>query len=320
MKLKYKIYSIISLILAANIAFAITIIPTAMGEIKIKEKPIRVITLEHRYTEMALGLGVAPVGVADIKSYKNYDGVLANGLNQALNVGRREAPNIETIARLRPDIIIGARLRNANAFPILSKIARTLLFNYIEISKTRQSPLQEMAQEFNLVAKALEKEKQAKIVLSKYNKIIEEDKQKISRLKQQGLLKSNKIAIAQFLPGSPKIRLFTTDSVAMNALVKVGLQPAWNVKGGDSNMGYLTVSINTLQSLGDFNFFYFNERSDQSQLKQTFNSKVWQSFNFVKSGSVYSMKEKTWPWGGPIAVADFISQVTSKLEKEAYRK
>ena len=79
-------------------------------------------------------------------------------------------------------------------------------------------------------------------------------------------------------------------------------------------MGYLTVSIDALAKLGNFHFFYFNERQDNSQLEITMNSPVWQSFSFVKKGLTHELSEKTWPWGGPVALAQFVEQVVALLE------
>ncbi|WP_119344919.1 ABC transporter substrate-binding protein [Facilibium subflavum] len=318
MKRYYRIFGLIMMLLVGGISQAQVSIPTENGELTVfKHK--RVITLEHRYTEMVLSLGIIPVGVADIKSYMDYDGVFATKLKDTKDVGRRAAPNIEAMARLKPDVIIGTYLRNTNAFALLQKVAPTLLFSYIQVPEDHKSPLNQMLYEFNLVAKALGKQKKAKEVLKQYQQKIAKARQTITQLKAKGLLKSDRIAIAQFLPGSPKVRLFTTDSVAMDALKQVGLKPAWQVKAGEAGMGYLTVGINTLRPLGVFNFFYFNERSDDSQLQRTIHSKLWQSFGFVKADLAFELGQKSWPWGGPVAVADFVLQITDILVKKSHQ-
>jgi iron complex transport system substrate-binding protein len=297
---KLTIIIILNLIFLINITYA--------------NSPMRIITLEHRYTEMVLSLGITPVGVADIESYQLFDGIDAKKLNSVQSVGRRAAPSLEEISLLKPNLILGAKLRNQSTYPILSSIAPTVLFDYIEMPNNKINALDEMLLEFKQIAKKTHKEAQAKVILNQYYKILNQSKLKIEKLKANGKLKTDKIAIAQFLPGSPKIRLFTADAVAIKALEEVGLKPAWNINGGDSNLGYLTVSIQNLQNLGLLNFFYFNERSDDSQLEKTIHSPVWQSFPFVKNKLTYRMKTDTWPWGGPLAVADFVKQVVNDLE------
>lgn len=294
---------------------AATIVNTAMGEVVLKTAPKRVITLEHRYSEMVLSLGIVPVGVADIESYKRYDGIDGGKLKGVHDVGRRAAPNLESIGLLKPDLIIGARLRNASVYPLLSKIAPTLLFSYIEPPSNGISPYDEMIDEYKRIAKVLNRQKQAEVVLSMLNETIVKAQAEIKRLKAEGRLTSDRVAIAQFLPGSPKIRLMTTDSVAIEALEKIGLKPAWNREAGLEGTGYETVSIDVLMRLGLFHLFYINERADDAELKKTMSSPIWQHMAFVEAGLTARMAEDIWPWGGPLAVKKLIEHVVDVLAK-----
>ncbi|ODN42052.1 ABC transporter substrate-binding protein [Piscirickettsia litoralis] len=295
------------------------IINTAMGKVTVKSAK-RVITLEHRYTEMALSLGIIPVGVADIKSYQNYDGIDGKKLDTIENVGQRAAPNLESIANLRPTLMIGANLRNAPVYPVLSSIAPTLLFNYIQMPNNQEQPLAEMFAEFKTVAKALGKKEQAGKIMASYARTVAEAKAEINHLRQQGELLSDEVAVAQFLPGSPKLRLLTTDSVAIEVLNSIGLQAAWPVKGGPSTFGYRTVGIQTLSVLGQANVFYFNERADDHYLESTLKSPIWLNLPFVKSGLTYRLNQQTWPWGGPVALEKFIDEVVNDLKQKSQKK
>jgi iron complex transport system substrate-binding protein len=279
------------------------------------ETPKNIITLEHRYTEMILSLGLVPKGVADIFSYQNYDGVYSNKLNNIRDVGKRSLPSITTITTLKPDLIIGANFRNIQAFKILNKIAPTVLFDYIDTSNYNGSSLSSMFHEFKAVAKLVNKSSKAKDIINEFNQDLFNLHKKIALLKANKDLTNDRIAIAQFLPGSSKIRLFTTDSVSMELMTKLGLKPAWDVSSGYTGMGYRTVSFSTLQQLGKFNFFYFNERSDDTQLKKIFASNIWKSFDFVKAGLVYELNKDTWPWGGPISSEKLMQQVVNKLDQ-----
>ncbi|MGJ3500422.1 Ferric-citrate-binding protein [Piscirickettsia salmonis] len=292
-------------------------INTVMGHITVKVPVKRVITLEHRYTEMVLSLGVIPIGVADIKSYQEYDGVDEKKLKGVESVGRRAAPNLELIASLKPDLIIGAKLRNASVYPVLSSISPSLLFNYIQMPNGKEQPLARLFAEFNTIAKLLGKTQQAKKIIANYNKTVTEAKATINQLKQQGLLKSDRVAIAQFLPGSPKLRLLTTDSVAIEVLKSMGLKAAWPVKGGPSTLGYRTVGIQRLSTLGQTNVFYFNERADDSYLKNTLSNPLWLNLPFVKSALTYRFSQQIWPWGGPVALEKFINEVVDNFKQKS---
>lgn len=110
-RLIYKIKLMILIVFSGTQTLSALTINTAMGNVNLTpSKNPKVVTLEHRYTEMVLSLGVTPIGVADIKSYQTFDGIDALKLSQTLDVGRRAAPSIEAIARLKPSLIIGAEV------------------------------------------------------------------------------------------------------------------------------------------------------------------------------------------------------------------
>lgn len=72
----------------------------------------RVIALEWVYAENLLALGIQPVGVADIQGYKQYVNVQPSLTESVVDVGTRQEPNLEAIAQLKPDLILGVELRH----------------------------------------------------------------------------------------------------------------------------------------------------------------------------------------------------------------
>jgi ferric hydroxamate transport system substrate-binding protein len=65
----------------------------------------RVVALEWNVAEHAVSLGVMPVGVADVTGYGNW--VKAEPLDASVaDVGVRGEPSIDSIAALRPDLIL----------------------------------------------------------------------------------------------------------------------------------------------------------------------------------------------------------------------
>ena len=219
--MKYKAYVILAIlviftrILMANPSY------TDIDKTTISNTPKNIITLEHRYTEMLLSLGIVPIGATDILSYKSYDGVYSDKLNFTKDVGQRSLPSIVSIATLKPDLIIGANFRNIQAYKILNKIAPTFLFDYIDVPKTDSSSLHAMLIEFETIAQMLDKSSMAKSIIAELGVKINADKEKITLLKENHILINDRIAIAQFLPGSSKIRLFATDSVSMLSLIHI---------------------------------------------------------------------------------------------------
>jgi ABC-type Fe3+-hydroxamate transport system substrate-binding protein len=74
-------------------------------EISLSAPATRVAALEWNVAEHAVSLGVMPVGVADVAGYGNW--VKAEPLDASVaDVGVRGEPSIDSIAALRPDLIL----------------------------------------------------------------------------------------------------------------------------------------------------------------------------------------------------------------------
>ena len=64
-----------------------------------------------------LAVGVQPVGMADIQEYHNWVNIDAELSAMTLyDVGGRQEPNLEAIAALEPDLIIGVSFRHDGMF------------------------------------------------------------------------------------------------------------------------------------------------------------------------------------------------------------
>lgn len=111
----------------------------AAGEVALTAPAKRVVALGPHALDLLLSLGVQPVGYGEaaqlgVTNYGSpvrqirYLGSRITG--QPLNVGDRFKPNLEVIAALKPDLIVGENYAQ-EAYPALSKIAPTLLFEGI---------------------------------------------------------------------------------------------------------------------------------------------------------------------------------------------
>ena len=109
------------------------------GETKVCDSPQRIVAIGPNMLELLLALEIQPVGYADYFSLpaKKFDRpsqqipFLGTRItSQPLNVGNADDPNLETIARLQPDLILGGVASNQDEYDLLSQIAPTLLFTY----------------------------------------------------------------------------------------------------------------------------------------------------------------------------------------------
>ncbi|BCP67258.1 di-heme oxidoredictase family protein [Thermus thermophilus] len=83
--------------------------------------PKRVVTLDWRPLEDLLLLGVRPVAGADLEDFPRWVRLsLPPGIQ---NLGSRTAPNLELLAALKPDLILGYTGFQGRLYPELSRIA-----------------------------------------------------------------------------------------------------------------------------------------------------------------------------------------------------
>ncbi|OLT15827.1 iron-siderophore ABC transporter substrate-binding protein [Pseudonocardia sp. CNS-139] len=104
------------------------------GTTTVPAEPRRVVVIATGQTDAMLTLGVVPVGVAfgddaDLvprylqQAYPQYAGALAT----ITSVGARTNPNLESIAALRPDLVLANAAAAQDIYPALSRIAPTVL-------------------------------------------------------------------------------------------------------------------------------------------------------------------------------------------------
>ncbi|QLD11133.1 ABC transporter substrate-binding protein [Microbacterium oleivorans] len=96
----------------------------ARGSTEIPDDPQRIVTLEPLELDTAVAVGITPVGaavasnVAGIPAYLDAEGVAP--------VGTVPEPDLEAIAALRPDLILGTEARHSKLYEQLSAIAPTV--------------------------------------------------------------------------------------------------------------------------------------------------------------------------------------------------
>ncbi|UVY83937.1 iron-siderophore ABC transporter substrate-binding protein [Brachybacterium sp. NBEC-018] len=137
----------------------------ARGTSEVPADPQRVVVLEPVELDTAVALGVTPVGaavasnVAGIPAYLGVDGVEP--------VGTVPEPDLEAIAALKPDLILGTESRHSKLYDQLDAIAPTVYM------ASQADPWQENAL---LVGEALGQEEQAQALLDDHEQRCEEIK------------------------------------------------------------------------------------------------------------------------------------------------
>ncbi len=132
----------------------------ARGTVELEAAPQRVVTLEPVETDTAVALGVVPVGAAVLSVEAGVPAYLGEEAQAIEVVGTVPEPNLEAIAALEPDLILGTESRHSDLYDQLASVAPTVFM------ATQTDPWQENVL---LVGRALGREADAQALLDAYD-------------------------------------------------------------------------------------------------------------------------------------------------------
>lgn len=90
----------------------------------------RIVVLEFSLLDDLLQLGVKPIGLASSRVDEGTNPpFLMPEINDIIDVGTRQQPNLEKIMSLKPDLIVADTTLQAEIYPLLKQIAPTIMLN-----------------------------------------------------------------------------------------------------------------------------------------------------------------------------------------------
>ncbi|WP_202513092.1 iron-siderophore ABC transporter substrate-binding protein [Streptomyces sp. SID3343] len=267
-------------------------IRTAMGDVVLKSAPQRVVVLDTGELDNVAALGVKPVGVAFTDGSQELPAYLEGVVGKPQKVGTINSLNLEAIENLKPDLILGSKLRAEQQYAVLSKIAPTVF---------SVRPGYTWKENFVLNAAALDKSDEAQRQLAAYQQ----------RAKALGdKLGPNKptVSMVRFMPG--KIRLYANKSLIGTVLQDVGLpRPA------NQNIDDLAVEVSEeriTEADADRVFVGVYGPAEKTAVTRVTDNPLWKTLGAVKSGKAVTVTDETWYLGLGVLAAD---RILTDLEK-----
>ncbi|MFH5183406.1 ABC transporter substrate-binding protein [Paenibacillus sp. TAB 01] len=263
----------------------------AMGETEVPAHPQRVVILTNEGTETLLTLGVKPVGAVN-SAYGNpwFDHIKAD-MEGVKPLGGESQPNLEAIAALKPDLILGNKMRQEKVYQQLSAIAPTVF------AETLRG---EWKSNFSLFADALNKKAEGDKVIADYDKRIEDFKAKA------GDQLKDKVAVVRFMGG--KTRFYFGDMFTGAVFKQIGM-PRSDPKSDEK--AFEDITKERLPELEAANrVFYFTydtgDGKGTSQEQEWLNDPLWKNLKVVKNNKVFKVNDATWNTGGGVRSANLM--------------
>lgn len=281
----------------ASAAPSITI-ADSLGQHTFHQIPQRVIALDWSATGNLLALGIKPLAIANPQGYRTWarEPALASSV---IDVGTRDAPNIERITQLNPDLILIGQSQ-AGLLSRLRPIANVLMFKNFS---RHHNNAKAATQTFMTLATLFDKRPLA-------NQLLTEMDQQLAKWKAQINAHFNghppRVSCVRFNTTS-LVWIYGDNSMPQYALEQLGLKPALDLPA--TKWGVTQKKVVDLASVGQGVVLYFQPFPQKQKL---FNSQLWQTMPFVQTHRVFALPA-TWTYGGPLSIKTIASAITQQL-------
>jgi iron complex transport system substrate-binding protein len=279
-----------SLLLALLSPAAAVEIAHAMGTTEVPDNPQRVVILTNEGTEALLAVGIKPVGAVRSWLGDPWYGHIAAEMTDVVVVGEESAVNLEVVASLQPDLIIGNKVRQEKIYEQLSAIAPTVLSERLR---------GDWRPNLELYTRAVGKKAEGKALLAAFDA-------RVAALGEAlGEARNEEISLVRFM--ADLTRIYYKDTFAGGILEQIGFKrPAVQDKLEFAD----DVTKERIPDMeGDRLFYFTHETGDGGGDKQAgewTNEALWQNLQVVRAGKVHAVDDAVWNTAGGVLAANVL--------------
>ncbi|SEM63041.1 iron complex transport system substrate-binding protein [Mesobacillus persicus] len=266
-------------------------VENAMETVTLDKTPERVVILTNEGTEALLALGVKPVGAVQSWTGDPWYDHIASEMEGVEVVGLESQVNVEAIAALQPDLIIGNKMRQEDIYEQLKAIAPTVF------AETLRGNWKE---NFELYAKAVNKEEEGNQVLADYDNRIKEIQTEL------GDDVNKEVSMVRFMAGD--VRIYHKDSFSGVILEQIGFaRPESQDVDDFAEMNATKERIPAMD--GDILFYFTYESGDGEATnleKEWIEDPLFKNLEVAKTGEVHKVEDAVWNTAGGVIAANLM--------------
>ncbi|MDV5171356.1 iron-siderophore ABC transporter substrate-binding protein [Photobacterium rosenbergii] len=270
-------------------------------KVTIPNSPQRIITLSEIDLDIALALGVTPVGTVNGRGQQSLPRYLESAIGGDIEiVGDLNRPNLEKILELEPDLILTTPNR-PEVIELLGEIAPTI------VTFQRGEPWKET---FDRTAQILNRQQAAKDFMAQYQSAAQQAKQAI------GDKLGQTISVVRWNPKGPAYMF--RDSFASQVIDDLGMKrPDYQQDPGHTHS--LSLSLEALELLdGDWmvvgTLSTIGEAVDA--MKQAEATPAFQQLSAIQSGRYAAVDGSLWTSvGGPLAALKVMEDIVQLVSQ-----
>lgn len=270
----------------------------------------RIIALEWSIAEELLVAGVQPVGVADIAGFEKWVTIDAALSDEVVDVGGRLEPNMEVMAQLNPDVIIGIKGRHEKIKSELEKIAPVIMYDN-STPKALANQYAHMLETLRQTGKLVGKEMEVEAAIQRLEDRYAEAKQAIegADLATKEFVFTQAFSVNQ----APTFRIFTKNSIVSHVLENMGLVNKIQDEQ-EAAYGFIQTNVEGLSKYQEAMLLHTVQKDDPlfSNLE---NNAAWKNMYFVKENEMYDIGAGVWTFGSVLSMETLIDHVEQALVK-----
>lgn len=270
----------------------------------------KVVALEWSIAEELLAVGVQPVGVADIENFNKWVTIDAKLDDSVVDVGQRLEPNIEEIAKLNPDVIIGMKGRHEKIKGELEKVAPVIMYDN-STKEAQENLYDHMIHTLQQTGKLVGKEKEAEEAITSLEERMDAAKKNIdaAELPMKDFVFTQAFSVNQ----APTFRLFTPNSIVSNVLEGVGLTNKIQDQEPQAS-GLIETNVEGVSNYQEALFIHTVQKDDPLFENLEKNS-AWNSLYFVENDAMYDVGAGVWTFGSVLSMDTLVDHVEAALVK-----
>ena len=260
----------------------------------------RIATVDWTIAETLLALGVAPLAVGDVSSYRAWVGEPLLPA-EVVDIGLRAQPNRELLAELKPDRILISPL----AAPLAPTLSRIAPVQSIALYDPQTDLWQRLHEATLTIAELVNKTAEAERLLAGLDR-------DLAQMRAELPADLPPLLVVQFID-ERHVRVFGRHSLFEAVMQRLGLRNAW--QGETNAWGFSVVSIEQFMALPAARLVVVDpipvgvsERLQEPGL--------WQHLPLVQQASVLHLPA-VWSFGGVLAARRFASLLNEALQQDA---
>ncbi|MBM7542684.1 ABC transporter substrate-binding protein [Amphibacillus cookii] len=286
------------------------VITDSLGEQTFEGAQERVVAIEWSIAEELLALGVQPAGVADVEGFNTWVTIDAQLDDTVVDVGLRTEPNIEEIAKLEPDVIIGVAGYQEAMVPELEKIAPVVLYE-TATEEVLEDLYANTLENLRTTAQLVGREQEAEQAIADLEERLAAAKENI----EAADLPTTEFVFTQAFSVSdaPTFRLFTPNAMVSHVLEGMGLTN--KIQDQDAvDYGFIEANVEGVSNYQEALFLHTVQKDDPLFDNLADNS-AWNSLYFVENDAMYDIGAGVWTFGSVLSMETLIENVEEALTK-----